>query len=129
MYHLELPAINASDVTDGGDDTALRFRLLPCAHQLSIDGKPVDLAGRAFELLMALIKAPVAGFDTPLHQPAAIGETTLGVGPLELDFLRRTARLADRSIQLLPRESRYRGKRRLSSVNPRLHHGRTRQSP
>jgi hypothetical protein len=31
IYHLELPAINASHVTDGGDDTAVRFRLLPCA--------------------------------------------------------------------------------------------------
>jgi hypothetical protein len=29
---------------------------------------------------MVLIKVPVAGLDTPLHQPAAIGETTLGLG-------------------------------------------------
>ena len=44
MYHLELPGINASHVTDGGDDTAVRFRLLPRARQLSIDGQTADLA-------------------------------------------------------------------------------------
>jgi DNA-binding winged helix-turn-helix (wHTH) protein len=106
MYHLELPGINASHVTDGGDDTAVRFHALPRARQLSIDGQTADLAGRAFELLLELIKAPGAGLDTPLHQPTAMRETTLRVGPLELDLLERTARRGDRPIQLLPREFR-----------------------
>jgi two-component system OmpR family response regulator len=106
MYHLELPGINASHVTDGGDDTAVRFRALPRARQLSIDGRTADLAGRAFELLLELIKAPGAGLDTPPHQPTAMRETTLRVGPLELDLLERTARRGDRPIQLRPREFR-----------------------
>jgi DNA-binding winged helix-turn-helix (wHTH) protein len=106
MYHLELPDINANHMTEGWDDTAVRFRALPRARQLSIDRQTADLAGRAFELLLVLIKAPGAGLDTPLHQPAAIRETTLRVGPLELDLLQRTARRGDRPIQLLPREFR-----------------------
>jgi DNA-binding response OmpR family regulator len=106
MYHLELPGINASHETDGGDDTAVRFRALPRARQLSLDGQAADLAGRAFELLLALIKTPGAGLDTPLRQPAAIRETALRVGPLELDLLQRTARRGDRPIRLLPREFR-----------------------
>ena len=106
MYHLELPDINANHMTEGWDDTAVRFRALPRARQLSIDRQTADLAGRAFELLLVLIKAPGAGLDTPLHQPAAIRETALRVGPLELDLLQRTARRGDRPIQLLPREFR-----------------------
>jgi len=106
IHLLELPGFKARHVTDAGDDTAVRFRAPPRARRLSIDGQTADLDGRAFELLLALIKAPGAGLDTPLHQPAAIRETTLRVGALELDLLQRTARRGDRPIQLLPREFR-----------------------
>jgi DNA-binding response OmpR family regulator len=109
MNHSEPLSINASEVTDGGGEAAVRFRrfrLLPGARQLSVDGEPADLGSRAFDLLMVLIKAPGAGLDTPPHQPAAIRETTLRVGPLELDLLERTAKRSDRAIQLLPREFR-----------------------
>jgi DNA-binding response OmpR family regulator len=41
---------------------------------------------------------------TPLQQSAGLRETTLRVGPLELDLLDRTTKRGDRSIQLLPRE-------------------------
>jgi two-component system, OmpR family, response regulator len=37
---------------------------------------------------------------------AGIRQTTLRVGPLEIDLLERTAKRNDRSIQLLPREFR-----------------------
>jgi DNA-binding response OmpR family regulator len=61
MCHSEPPSIDASEVTDGGSDAVIRFRrfrLLPGTRQLFVDGEPADLGGRAFDLLMALIKAP-----------------------------------------------------------------------
>jgi DNA-binding response OmpR family regulator len=52
--------------------------------------------------LSALIEALVQrGVDTP--------ETTLHVGPLELDLIERTAKRGDRSIDLLRREFRLLG--------------------
>jgi len=41
-----------------------------------------------------------------LRRPAESRETTLRVGPLELDLLERTAKRGDRVIDLLPREFR-----------------------
>jgi DNA-binding winged helix-turn-helix (wHTH) protein len=41
-----------------------------------------------------------------LRVPAATRETKLWVGPLELDLIERTAKRADRSIDLRPREFR-----------------------
>jgi DNA-binding winged helix-turn-helix (wHTH) protein len=104
MYHSGPPSIAVSDVTDGRDGAAVQFRLLPRSGQLSVDGAPADLGGRAFDLLMVLIKEP--GIDVPLHEQTAIRETTLRVGPLELDLLERTAKRGDRAIHLLPREFR-----------------------
>jgi DNA-binding winged helix-turn-helix (wHTH) protein len=106
MYHAGPPSIGASVVSDGGDGTAVRFRLLPRSGQLSVDRELADMGGRTFDLLMVLIRAPGAGIDMPLHEPAAIRETTLRVGPLELDLLERTAKRGDRAIHLLPREFR-----------------------
>jgi len=34
-----------------------RFRVLPRARQLLVDGQPVELGSRAFDLLMVLIRA------------------------------------------------------------------------
>jgi DNA-binding winged helix-turn-helix (wHTH) protein len=34
-----------------------RFRLLPHRREMSVDGKPIRLGGRAFDILMALIEA------------------------------------------------------------------------
>ena len=48
----------------------------------------------------------VARIEALLRRPLDSRETTLRVGPLELDLLTRTARRADRSIELLPREFR-----------------------
>src|SRR5215475_10293334 len=48
----------------------------------------------------------VARIEALLRRPTDSRETTLRVGPLELDLLTRTARRADRPIDLLPREFR-----------------------
>jgi two-component system, OmpR family, response regulator len=48
----------------------------------------------------------IARIEALLRRPADSRETTLRVGPLELDLLTRTAKRADRPIDLLPREFR-----------------------
>jgi two-component system, OmpR family, response regulator len=48
----------------------------------------------------------VARVEALLRRPAESRDTTLRVGPLELDLLSRTARRGDRAIELLPREFR-----------------------
>jgi two-component system OmpR family response regulator len=48
----------------------------------------------------------VARVEALLRRPVKSRETTLRVGPLELDLIERTARRGDRVIDLLPREFR-----------------------
>jgi two-component system, OmpR family, response regulator len=48
----------------------------------------------------------VARIEALLRRPAESRETTLRIGPLELDLIQRTAKRADRVIDLLPREFR-----------------------
>ena len=48
----------------------------------------------------------VARIEALLRRPLDSRETTLRVGPVELDLLTRTAKRADRPIDLLPREFR-----------------------
>jgi two-component system, OmpR family, response regulator len=48
----------------------------------------------------------VARVEALLRRPAESRETTLRVGPLELDLIERSARRGDRVIDLLPREFR-----------------------
>jgi two-component system OmpR family response regulator len=48
----------------------------------------------------------VARIEALLRRPAESRETTLRVGPLEVDLMKRTAKRGSRSIDLLPREFR-----------------------
>lgn len=48
----------------------------------------------------------IARVEALLRRPAESRETTLRVGPLELDLIERTAKRGDRVIDLLPREFR-----------------------
>jgi two-component system OmpR family response regulator len=48
----------------------------------------------------------VARVEALLRRPAESRETTLRVGPLELDLIERNAKRGDRAIDLLPREFR-----------------------
>jgi two-component system OmpR family response regulator len=48
----------------------------------------------------------VARIEALLRRPVESRETTLRVGPLELDLIERTAKRGDRAIDLLPREFR-----------------------
>jgi two-component system OmpR family response regulator len=48
----------------------------------------------------------IARIEALLRRPADSRETTLRVGPLELDLIERTARRDEREIDLLPREFR-----------------------
>jgi DNA-binding response OmpR family regulator len=84
---------------------AVEFLTKPVRHQDLLDAIRLaidhDRARRSEQQIVARLRA---GLDTPPHQSAGIRETTLRVGPLELDLLDRTAKRSDRSIQLLPRE-------------------------
>jgi len=48
----------------------------------------------------------VARIEALLRRPVESRETTLRVGPLELDLIERTAKRSERKIELLPREFR-----------------------
>ena len=48
----------------------------------------------------------IARVEALLRRPAESRDTTLQVGPLEVDLLARTARRGERTIELLPREFR-----------------------
>src|SRR5215813_1684522 len=48
----------------------------------------------------------IARIEALLRRPAETRETTLRVGPLELDLIERTAKRGERVIELLPREFR-----------------------
>jgi two-component system, OmpR family, response regulator len=48
----------------------------------------------------------IARIEALLRRPAESRETTLRVGPLELDLIERTVKRGDRVIELLPREFR-----------------------
>jgi two-component system OmpR family response regulator len=48
----------------------------------------------------------VARIEALLRRPAESPDTVLRVGPLELDLIKRTAKRAERTIDLLPREFR-----------------------
>jgi two-component system, OmpR family, response regulator len=48
----------------------------------------------------------IARVEALLRRPVDSRDTTLRVGPLELDLIERTARRGDRAIELLPREFR-----------------------
>jgi two-component system, OmpR family, response regulator len=48
----------------------------------------------------------IARIEALLRRPVETRETTLQVGPLELDLIERTARRGEREIDLLPREFR-----------------------
>src|SRR5713101_5549657 len=61
MYRSGASSIKQAEVNGGDGDAAVRFgrfRLLPRERQLLVDGQPVDLGSRAFDLLMVLVKAP-----------------------------------------------------------------------
>ena len=60
LVHSDQPGDSRQDESVEGD-TAIRsgrFCVLPRARQLLIDGQPVELGGRAFDLLKALIRVP-----------------------------------------------------------------------
>ena len=48
----------------------------------------------------------IARIEALLRRPAESRETTLRVGPLEVDLIERTVKRGDRAIELLPREFR-----------------------
>jgi DNA-binding response OmpR family regulator len=60
MLRRDPPSISRDEVCVRGDAVIRfgRFCVLPRARQLLVDGQPVELGSRAFDLLMALIGAP-----------------------------------------------------------------------
>jgi DNA-binding response OmpR family regulator len=58
MLHWDPPSTTQRDVSPADNDAVIRFgrcSVLPRARQLLVDGRPAELGGRAFDLLMALI--------------------------------------------------------------------------
>src|SRR5882724_5044303 len=62
MLHWDPPSTRRRAVSAGGDSVIRfgRFHVLPRARRLLVDGQPVELGSRAFDLLMVLIRAPGA---------------------------------------------------------------------
>jgi DNA-binding winged helix-turn-helix (wHTH) protein len=60
MLHWDPPSSSrqAASVSRDAVFWSGRFYVLPGARQLLVDGQPVELGGRAFDLLMVLIEAP-----------------------------------------------------------------------
>lgn len=60
MVHWDPPGTSRQEESASGDAVIRfgRFCVLPRARQLLVDGQPVELGSRAFDLLMALIRAP-----------------------------------------------------------------------
>src|SRR6266853_815003 len=60
MLHWNPPNAGRQEVSARGDAVIRfgRFRVLPRARQLLVDGQPVELGSRAFDLLMVLIGTP-----------------------------------------------------------------------
>jgi DNA-binding response OmpR family regulator len=60
-HHASPATIERREVNRGSGDTVIRFGrfcVLPRARQLLVDGQPIELGSRAFDLLMVLIEAP-----------------------------------------------------------------------
>jgi DNA-binding response OmpR family regulator len=102
--NVQLPVIFIS----GSADVPMSVRAMK-AGAMEFLTKPVrnqdllDAIRLAVEHDRARRREQQSGPDTP-HQSDGIRETTLRVGPLELDLLDRTAKRGDRSVPLLPRE-------------------------
>jgi FixJ family two-component response regulator/DNA-binding winged helix-turn-helix (wHTH) protein len=62
MLHWDPPNTSRHEASASGDAVIRfgRFRVLPRARQLLVDGQPVELGSRAFDLLMVLVRAPGA---------------------------------------------------------------------
>jgi DNA-binding winged helix-turn-helix (wHTH) protein len=60
MSHWDPPSTSRHEVSVSSDAVIRfgRFCVLPRARQLLLDGQPIELGSRAFDLLMALIEAP-----------------------------------------------------------------------
>jgi predicted ATPase/DNA-binding winged helix-turn-helix (wHTH) protein len=98
-----------------------RFRLLPHRRELLTDGRPMDLGGRAFDVLMALIEASgaVVSKDTLMNRvwpDRAVEENSLQA---QISALRR-AFGADRGLirTIAGRGYQFTGETRTVSINP-----------
>src|ERR1700686_3855018 len=60
MLQWDPPSTRRHEISVSGDGAVRfgRFCVLPRARQLLVDGQPIELGSRAFDLLMALIGAP-----------------------------------------------------------------------
>src|SRR3982074_1031766 len=109
-----------------------RFRVLPRRREFLIEGRPVELGGRAFDVLMALIEASgaVIGKDVLMHRvwpDRIVEENNLQA---QISALRR-AFGADRDLirTIAGRGYQFTGEIRTVSINPDVQPGATAAIP
>jgi two-component system, OmpR family, response regulator len=103
-----LPGIDGLTIVEVMRQERVRIPVLVLSALGTVDDRVRGLRAGGDDYLakpFAIVEL-VARIEALLRRPAENHDTTLRVGPLELDLLARTARRGERRVELLPREFR-----------------------
>jgi two-component system, OmpR family, response regulator len=103
-----LPGIDGLTIIEAVRQERVRTPVLVLSALGAVDDRVRGLRAGGDDYLtkpFAIVEL-IARIEALLRRPTESRDTTLRVGPLELDLLARTARRGDRAIELLPREFR-----------------------
>jgi two-component system OmpR family response regulator len=104
-----LPGMDGLMIIEAMREAELRTPVLVLSALGAIDDRVrgLRMGGDDYLTKPFAISELVARIEALLRRPSSEGrETTLRVGPLEIDLLERTARRGNRTVELLPREFR-----------------------